>query len=33
MPKYRKLHTSVLDSLDLDAMPDDFTRLAQEGHA
>ena len=27
MPKYRKLHTCTLDSLDLAAMPDDFTRL------
>jgi len=27
MPKYRKLHACTLDSLDLAAMPDDFTRL------
>lgn len=28
MPTYRKLHTSVLTSRDLDALPDDTTRLA-----
>jgi hypothetical protein len=27
MPKYRKLHTCTLESLDLAKMPDDFTRL------
>ena len=27
MPRYRKLHTSTIDSLDIDAMPDDFHRL------
>jgi len=27
MPKYRKLHTCTLDSLDMASMPDDFTRL------
>lgn len=27
MPKYRKLHVCTLDSLDIAAMPDDFTRL------
>lgn len=27
MPRYRKLHTSTIDSLDVDAMPDDFHRL------
>lgn len=27
MPQYRKLHTRVIESLDFDAMPDDFTRL------
>jgi hypothetical protein len=27
MPRYRKLSVTALDSLDLDAMPDDFTRL------
>ena len=27
MPKYRQLHTKVVDSYDLAGMPDDFTRL------
>ncbi len=27
MPRYRKLHTKIVESLDFDAMPDDFTRL------
>ena len=27
MPKYRQLHTKLVDSLDVAAMPDDFTRL------
>lgn len=27
MPRYRKLHTNTIDSLDIDAMPDDFHRL------
>ena len=27
MPHWRKLHTKTTDSLDLDDMPDDFTRL------
>lgn len=27
MPKWRKLHTKTIDSLDLNDMPDDFTRL------
>ena len=27
MPKWRKLHTKTVDSLDLNDMPDDFTRL------
>ena len=28
MPQYRKLNTGILSSPDVDAMPDDFTRLA-----
>lgn len=27
MPKYRKLHTKIVDSLDFTEMPDDFTRV------
>jgi len=27
MPRYRKLHTKVVESLDVNDMPDDFTRL------
>ena len=27
MPKYRKLHTKTVESLDINDMPDDFTRL------
>jgi len=27
MPQWRKLHTKTIDSLDLNDMPDDFTRL------
>ena len=27
MPKYRKLHVKITESLDLNDMPDDFTRL------
>lgn len=27
MPKYRQLHTQILDSFDFNEMPDDFTRL------
>jgi hypothetical protein len=27
MPRYRKLYTNTIDSLDVDAMPDDFHRL------
>ena len=27
MPRYRKLHTKTLESLDINDMPDDFTRL------
>ena len=27
MPRYRKLHTKTLESLDVNEMPDDFTRL------
>lgn len=27
MPKWRKLHEKTLDSVDINAMPDDFTRL------
>jgi len=27
MPKYRQLHTKILDSFDFNEMPDDFTRL------
>lgn len=27
MPKYRKLHTRAVESLDINDMPDDFTRL------
>jgi len=27
MPHYRKLHTKILESLDVNDMPDDFTRL------
>ena len=27
MPKYRQLHTKILDSFDVNDMPDDFTRL------
>ena len=28
MPQYRKLNSNILTSPDVDAMPDDFTRLA-----
>jgi hypothetical protein len=27
MPKYRQLHLKILDSIDVNEMPDDFTRL------
>ena len=27
MPRYRKLHTKTLESLDINDMPDDFCRL------
>lgn len=27
MPKYRKLHVKAVDSIDINEMPDDFTRL------
>jgi len=27
MPQWRKLHSKTLDSLDVNDMPDDFTRL------
>jgi len=27
MPKYRQLHTKIIDSFDFNEMPDDFTRL------
>ncbi len=27
MPRYRKLHTKITESLDVNEMPDDFTRL------
>lgn len=27
MPKYRQLHTKILDSFDFNEMPDDFTRM------
>jgi len=27
MPKYRKLHTKITESMDVNDMPDDFTRL------
>jgi len=27
MPRYRKLHVKTLESLDMNDMPDDFTRL------
>lgn len=28
MPKYRQLHLKILDSIDVNDMPDDFTRLS-----
>ena len=27
MPKYRKLHTKIIDSFDFNEMPNDFTRV------
>ena len=27
MPKYRQLHTKIIDSFDFNEMPDDFTRV------
>ena len=27
MPQWRKLHLKTIESLDINAMPDDFTRL------